>query len=169
MTLKINFPNIDLFIFDFDGVLTPNTVYVDEDGKEFVRCSRSDGLAFDVLNKLNKKAYIISSEKNAVVNARAKKINIPVLQGINNKLEALESITEKNNTSLSRILFVGNDVNDYHAMKASGFSACPSDSHSEIKRFADIVLKSKGGQGVIRELLEEVFELNFIEILYGRR
>ena len=100
MTLKINFPNIDLFIFDFDGVLTPNTVYVDEDGKEFVRCSRSDGLAFDVLNKLNKKAYIISSEKNAVVNARAKKINIPVLQGINNKLEAVENITEKHNTSL---------------------------------------------------------------------
>jgi 3-deoxy-D-manno-octulosonate 8-phosphate phosphatase (KDO 8-P phosphatase) len=166
---SFNFSKIDVIIFDFDGVFTSNRVFVDENGKESVECSRSDGLACDVLNKLNVNSYIISTEKNSVVNARAKKINIPVFQGVSDKLEALENITKKHETDLSRVLFVGNDVNDYYAMKASGFSACPSDSHSEIKSFADIVLKSKGGQGVIRELLEDVFELNFIEILYDRR
>lgn len=161
-----NFSEIDIIVFDFDGVFTSNSVFVDENGKESVECSRSDGLACDVLNKLNKNSYIISTEKNPVVSSRAKKINIPVFQGINNKLEALKNITEMHDTNLSRVLFVGNDLNDYYAMKHSGLSACPSDSHSKIKSFADIVLKSKGGKGAIRELLEDVFELNFIEILF---
>ena len=60
--------NIDAFVFDFDGVLTNNLVHLDQDGKESVSCSRSDGLAFDVLRKLNKSSYILSTEKNKVQN-----------------------------------------------------------------------------------------------------
>ena len=72
----MNIKNIDVFVFDFDGVLTNNMVHLDENGKEFVSCSRGDGLAFDVLRKLKKPAYILSTEKNTVVSARAKKLQI---------------------------------------------------------------------------------------------
>ena len=74
---------IDALVFDFDGVLTDNRVFVDQDGKEWVGCSRADGLAFDVLRRLKKQSYILSTEKNQVVEARANKLKIPVNQGIN--------------------------------------------------------------------------------------
>ena len=162
----IDITKIDLIVFDFDGVLTDNKVLVDQNGNESVSCSRSDGLGFDVLKILRKSAYIISTEKNLVVSARAKKLNIPVLQGVRDKSHIIKNISKEKNVKLNKILFVGNDLNDYYAMQLCGYSACPSDSHPKIKDIASFVLKTKGGNGVLRELLEEVFELNVIEILY---
>ena len=71
------------------------------------------------------------------------------------------------NYALKKILFTGNDLNDYHVMKSCGFSACPSDSHKSIKDIASFVLSVKGGDGVIRELMESIFKLNLLEILYS--
>ena len=76
---KFLIDKVNLFIFDFDGVLTDNLVRVDEHGMESVVCNRADGLAFKALNKLKKKTYILSSEKNIVVKQRAKKLNIPII------------------------------------------------------------------------------------------
>ena len=158
--------NVDVLVFDFDGVLTNNFVYLDQNGLESVKCSRADGLAFDVLRKLQKPTYILSTEKNQVVTARAKKLRVPVLQGVSNKSEALKELIEKEGFDLQNILYVGNDLNDYQAMKLCGFSACPADSHPKIKEIADIVLKTNGGNGIVRELLEEVLNIDFIKILY---
>ena len=74
--INININDIDALVFDFDGVLTNNLVHLDQDGKEYVSCSRGDGLAFDVLRKFNKPAYILSTEKNPVVRARAEKLKM---------------------------------------------------------------------------------------------
>jgi len=76
----MNINEIDALVFDFDGVLTDNKVYVDQNGKESVCCSRSDGLAFDVLRKLKIPTYILSTETNIFVTQRAKKLKIPVIQ-----------------------------------------------------------------------------------------
>ena len=70
---------IKLFVTDFDGVMTDNTVYVDENGKESVRVHRGDGYAISLLKKEEKKQLILSTETNSVVTHRAKKLNIPVL------------------------------------------------------------------------------------------
>jgi len=158
--------NIDVFVFDFDGVLTNNMVYLDQNGKESVSCSRGDGLAFDALRKLKKTAYILSTEKNTVVSARAQKLQISVLQGAENKVAGIQEIVKKENCKLENILYVGNDLNDYRVMDICGFTACPADSHKKIKQISDIVLKTNGGCGVVRELLEDVLGLDFIEILY---
>ena len=157
---------LDALIFDFDGVLTDNRVYVHQDGSEAVICSRADGLAFDVLKKLNMPVYILSTETNSVVSARAKKLKISVIQGTTKKLAVLSKLCVDNNFNIQKVLFIGNDLNDYHAMKACGFSACPSDSHPKIQEISSHVLTSQGGDGVVRELLEEVFNLDFIKILY---
>ena len=158
--------DIDAFVFDFDGVLTNNLVQIDENAKESVSCSRADGLAFDVLRKLNKPAYILSTEKNLVVKARAKKLNIPAIQGVADKVEAIKKLAVDNSYSLKNILYVGNDLNDYLVMQLCGYSACPADSHSKIKSVSDIILSTNGGDGIVRELLEEVLNLDFIKILY---
>jgi N-acylneuraminate cytidylyltransferase len=167
MDLKlIKIDDIDLFIFDFDGVLTDDSVYLNQNGVEHVKCSRSDGLAFDVLRILEKPVYILSTEKNAVVSARSEKLQVPVICGVRNKEHSLKNLANKNGYNLSKILYVGNDINDFHAMSICGYSACPVDSHKTIKKYADIVLSTRGGMGVIRELLEDVFSLDFIDILY---
>ena len=164
--MNISIHDIDALVFDFDGVLTNNLVHLDQDGKEWVSCSRADGLAFDVLRKINKPAFILLTEKNTVVTARAKKLQIQALQGINNKVDALKELAEANKYNIEKILYVGNDLNDYRVMLFCGYTVCPSDSHDMIKNIASITLKSSGGSGVVRELLEKVFELNFLEILY---
>ena len=158
--------NIDAFVFDFDGVLTNNLVQIDENSKESVSCSRADGLAFDVLRKLNKPAYILSTEKNLVVKARANKLKIPAIQGVADKVEAIKKLAADNNYNLKNILYVGNDLNDYLVMQLCGYGACPADSHLKIKHISDICLNTNGGNGIVRELLEEVLGLDFIKILY---
>ena len=80
---------IKTIIFDFDGVLTDNYVYTNASGEELVRCIRSDGLAFDVLKKLNYDLFIVSTEKDPVVTARANKLKIHAIQGVDNKKEIL--------------------------------------------------------------------------------
>ena len=158
--------NIDLFVFDFDGVLTNNLVYVDQTGNETVVCNRSDGLAFDVLRKIKKHICILSTEKNAVVKARANKLKVPVIQGSGDKLESLKLFMKKSKLNKENIMYIGNDINDYKVMQFCGYTACPSDSHNAIKKISNIVLKTSGGGGVARELLEDVFNLDFIDILY---
>ena len=158
--------DIDALVFDFDGVLTNNLVYLNQEGVETVACSRADGLAFDVLRKLNKPAFILSTEKSFVVAMRAKKLKIPVVQGVTDKVLAIKELARENKFNLKNILYVGNDLNDYLVMKICGHTACPIDSHPAIKKVSNYILNSKGGKGVIRELLEEKLNLDFIDILY---
>jgi len=158
---------LDLIIFDFDGVLTNNLVFLDQNGNESVSCSRADGLAFDVLRKLGKPTYILSTEKNTVVKARAKKLNVPVIQGVSNKVEAIKELADESHYNLNNILYVGNDLNDYLVMQLCGYSVCPADSHPKIKNISDICLNANGGNGVVRELLEEVLNIDITKILYG--
>ena len=136
--MKISLDNIDAFVFDFDGVLTNNLVHLDQNGKEWVSCSRADGLAFDVLRKLEKPSYILSTENNPVVSARAKKLKIQVLQGVKDKAGTLLALSESKGYDLNRILYVGNDLNDFHVMKICGYTACPIDSHIKIKELSNI-------------------------------
>ena len=164
--MKLSLDQIDALVFDFDGVLTDNTVFLDEDGREWVRCNRSDGLAFNELQKLGVKSYIISSEKNKIVSARASKLNIPALYGVSNKVDALQGLCIREGLNVSRVFYIGNDLNDLEAMKLSGFSACPADSHPKIKETATFKLNNNGGSGVVRELLEEILNVDVVKILY---
>jgi YrbI family 3-deoxy-D-manno-octulosonate 8-phosphate phosphatase len=164
--MKLSLDQIDALVFDFDGVLTDNTVFLDEDGREWVRCNRGDGLAFNELQKLGVKSYIISAEKNKIVSARASKLNIPALYGVSNKVDALQGLCIREGLNVSRVFYIGNDLNDLEVMKLSGFSACPADSHPKIKETATFKLNNNGGSGVVRELLEEILNVDVVKILY---
>jgi YrbI family 3-deoxy-D-manno-octulosonate 8-phosphate phosphatase len=161
----IDLRSLQCIVFDFDGVLTDNMVFVDQHGNESVRCSRSDGLAFDELRRTSLQLYILSTESNPVVSARGAKIRIPVHQGIGNKRDALVSLAMEQNFKLSQTMYVGNDLNDYHAMQTCGFRLCPQDSHPRIKALADIVLEVCGGHGVVREIVEDVLGLDMLMLL----
>ncbi len=143
-----------LIVFDFDGVLTNNKVILNQNGIESVVCDRSDGLGFEMLRHAGIPALILSKEKNRVVSARGKKLKVPVIQGIDDKPKALRAYCIKEKISLKEVLYVGNDLNDVAAMKIVGASACPFDSHPQVKKISTIKLKRKGGEGAARELIE---------------
>ena len=164
---NLHIDEVDTIVIDFDGVLTDNSVYLNDSGQEWVKCSRADGLAFDALRKLNKTVFILSSETNKVVSYRAKKLRVKVIQSIDNKLDAVGLITNQGSISLDRILYIGNDLNDLNIMKLCGYTACPSDSHPSIKNISNFVLKSRGGEGVVREIVEDVLCLDILEVLYS--
>jgi YrbI family 3-deoxy-D-manno-octulosonate 8-phosphate phosphatase len=155
---KVKIPN--LLVFDFDGVFTDNKVIVREDGLESVVCSREDGLGIEMARKSGLKMLILSKEKNKVVSARAKKLQIEVIQGIEDKPSELRKYAAKNKIELKDIFYVGNDLNDLSVMRIVGTSACPADSHPSVKKIATIKLRKNGGNGAIRELIEQKMGIN---------
>jgi YrbI family 3-deoxy-D-manno-octulosonate 8-phosphate phosphatase len=143
-----------LLVFDFDGVFTDNHVYVDEHGREMVRCSRADGWGVAMLREKKIPLLILSTEENPVVAARAAKMKIESVQGCGDKAAFLKRRAAERAVDLGAVLYVGNDVNDLPAMRLVGFPVCPSDAHPEVKEIARLVLSRPGGGGAVRELCD---------------
>ena len=151
---RIAAKEIQLIVYDFDGVMTNNTAQVDENGVESVIVSRGDGMAVDMIRKKNIPQMIISTEENKVVAARARKLEIQVIQNCPDKKSALIAHCRSEGIDLKKVLYVGNDVNDLAAMQSVGHRVCPADSHPSIKKVSQIITKARGGAGVIRELAD---------------
>lgn len=144
--------DIRLIVYDFDGVMTDNHVYVDQDGKETAMVHRGDGLAIGLLRKTGVEQLILSTEVNPIVSHRAAKLGLPVLHNVPDKAEALKEYCEKEGIPLSAVMYIGNDVNDLKAMELVAFRGAPADAEPEILAIADWVSKKNGGMGVVREL-----------------
>lgn len=146
--------NPKAMIMDFDGVFTDNRVLVLEDGREAVWCSRGDGLGLERLRKMGVKLLILSKEPNRVVMARANKLKIECLHGIDDKLPAMKEWLSNNDFRADEVIYVGNDLNDIECMRAAGIGIAPSDSVPEVIAIADMVLKFPGGSGALREVCD---------------
>jgi N-acylneuraminate cytidylyltransferase len=152
-----NFPErFDLLVFDFDGVFTDNRVWVTEQGKESVACHRADGMGLALLKAKGIEAIVLSTEKNPVVSARCKKLGINCLQSLDDKVPALMLISRERGIDLKNITYVGNDINDLGCMKLAGFTVSVADAHPKVLDQADLVLKSRGGHGAVRELCDKI-------------
>ena len=147
---------LDAIVFDFDGVLTDNRVIVFDDGREAVVCNRADGLAFDFLRRTGMPAYILSRESNPVVAARARKLGVPAYSAVTDKAEGIARLCAERGHDPTRILYVANDVNDLSAMQRVGYSVAVADSHPAVRDAAWLVLQTRGGAGVAREIVESV-------------
>jgi len=155
-THSLSGDQIDIIVYDFDGVMTDNRVLTLSDGTEGVLANRADGLAVNLIKNAGIPQIILSTEANPVVKVRADKIGIPVLFKISDKAETLRSYCLENSYDLRRVVYIGNDTNDLEAMRSVGTAIAPADAHAHIKRVAHIVLKSPGGYGVIRELADMI-------------
>ncbi|KAB1867693.1 acylneuraminate cytidylyltransferase [Microbacterium algeriense] len=143
-------------VTDFDGVHTDDTAIVDADGGERVRVSREDGMGVSLLRRAGIPMLILSTEVNPVVRARADKLRVPVLHGIDDKESALRSWAEQNAVALADIAYLGNDVNDLPAMRIVGWPVAVADAHPLVREEARVVLTRRGGDGAVRELVERV-------------
>ena len=145
---------VSLVVFDFDGVMTDNRVWVNQDGVESVAADRGDGMGIDLLRKAGFTAVIISTEKNPVVVARAKKIGLPYFHGVGDKAEILREYLSKENISSNETIYVGNDVNDLPCFPLVAFAIVVADAHPDVRKRADFILKRTGGFGAVREVCD---------------
>ena len=154
-------PNkIDLIVCDFDGVLTDNRVWTDQDGREMVAAFRSDSLRIGELREKGTDVMILSSEVNPAVAARAKKMGVEAVQGIGlkDKGRALRQVLKQKNVSAENVIYVGNDLNDLPCFEIAGWSVAVADAYPEVIRAADYVLSKQGGHGALRELCDLILK-----------
>lgn len=151
---KKSFEKIKLIVFDFDGVFTNNKVYIDEEGREYIRCDRGDGMGVSLLKKRDIQLMILSTESNPIVQQRAKKLGIQAFNNVEDKLSFLKKYVKELKLDFSNVCYVGNDVNDKECLAWSGISVVPADAHDSVKSIANINLKKNGGEGAVREFCD---------------
>jgi N-acylneuraminate cytidylyltransferase len=145
---------VDLVVFDFDGVMTDDRVYVNQDGMEMVAANRRDGMGINQLQKAGFRMIVLSSERNPVVEARCRKLNLPVIQGIDEKSSVLKKYLFDHNINPEQVIYIGNDINDLPCFPEVGCAFAVADAHPVAIRQADIVLRHNGGQGAVREVCD---------------
>ncbi|MCF3145865.1 acylneuraminate cytidylyltransferase [Streptomyces platensis] len=144
--------DIDAVVLDFDGTQTDDRVLIDADGREIVAVHRGDGLGIAALRKAELKLLILSTETNPVVAARARKLQVPVLHGIDRKDLALKQWCEEAGIAPERVLYVGNDVNDLPCFDLVGWPVAVANAHDVVRGAARAVTATPGGSGAIREI-----------------
>jgi N-acylneuraminate cytidylyltransferase len=152
--------NVKLIVSDFDGVITDNRVWTSEEGLETVVASRSDSMRVRTLRERGVEVMILSSEPNPVVKARAEKMGVASVQGIDirGKGEALKKLLAEKNVDATNVVYIGNDLNDLPCFEIAGWAVAVADAYPEVLQAADHVLTRAGGHGAVRELCELVLK-----------
>ena len=147
---------VELVICDFDGVITDNRVWVDQDGRETVAAFRSDSPRIRELRERGMDVMILSSEPNPVVAARAKKMGVEAIHGvgIQDKGRVMREVLAQKNIPAENVIYIGNDLNDLPCFEVAGWSVAVADAYPEVIRVADYVLKARGGHGALREVCD---------------
>ncbi len=141
-------------VFDFDGVFTDNRVWVDQEGRELVACHRGDGLGLDRLRGLGLPLLVLSTERNPVVAARCRKVQLPCRQGFAAKLPELMKWLAEVGVAPAGCAYLGNDLNDLACLEAVGWPLVVADAHPAVRPLARLVLAAPGGLGAVRELCD---------------
>ena len=145
-----------LVVFDFDGVMTDDRVWVDQDGRELVAAHRGDGMGIAMLRRAGIPAVVLSTETNPVVAARCRKLQLPAIQGQQDKAAALRALLAERQLDPARVVYLGNDLNDLPCFPLVGCAVAVADAHPAVLRAADLTLSHAGGQGAVRELCERL-------------
>jgi N-acylneuraminate cytidylyltransferase len=145
---------VALVVFDFDGVMTDNRVWVDQDGREMVAASRAEGPGLRALESKGIRTLVLSSEVNPVVTARCRKLQVQALQGVADKAAALLALLQAEKIDPAQVVYLGNDVNDLPCFSLVGCAVAVADAEPVVLRKADMVLTRTGGHGAVRELCE---------------
>ena len=151
---------IELIICDFDGVITDNRVWVDQDGRETVAAYRSDSVRVKDLRAIGIDVMILSSEPNRVVEARARKMGVEAIHGIalHDKGRVMREVLEQKKIKAENVIFVGNDINDLPCFEVAGWAVAVADAYPEVIQAADFELSKPGGHGALRELSDLILK-----------
>ena len=150
--------DIRLLVLDFDGVVTDNHVYVDDEGKEMVMAYRSDSIGVQALQNAGIQVIVLSSEMNPVVTARCRKMGISAVQGVLDKPVILQEYLHQQMIKNEQVVYLGNDINDTPCFPLVGCAVVVADAQPEAIRQADQVLTRNGGFGAVREMCDIILQ-----------
>lgn len=144
-------------VFDFDGVFSDNRVWTNDRGEESVACFRGDTMGLRRLDEVGVEYLILTSETNDAVAARARKMRMDIIKGVEDKLPVLQLEIERRGVSLAETSYLGNDVNDAECLAVVGLPVVPADAWAEVVPLARLVLTRDGGHGCVREFCDAVW------------
>ncbi len=146
---------VRLLFLDVDGVMTDGGLYYSPSGVALKRFFAQDGYGVVRAREQGLMLAILSGRTSPVVTARARDLRIrTVLQGIDDKLAAARAVAARRGLTLEEIAFVGDDLFDLPLLEAAGLSAAPADARPEVRRRVHYVARARGGQGVVREVVD---------------
>ena len=151
--------NIELVVFDVDGVFTDGRIYIDNQGKETKAFNVRDGHGVRMLIHYGVQVAVISGRNSQAVNYRMKELQVTdILQGHMNKRTAFDELAKQKGLQYSHMAFVGDDIIDVQAMRLAGLSFAVADAHEWVKSHADVVTERNGGEGAVREVCELILD-----------
>lgn len=143
--------------FDVDGVLSPATVPLDDDGIPRRMANLRDGYAMVQAVRAGLQIAIISGGYQEAVRRRFELIGVQdIYLGAGDKLPLLEEWMAKRGLTPEQVAYVGDDVPDVAPMLAVGLPVAPSDASPDAYCAARYITRAEGGRGVAREIIEEV-------------
>ncbi len=148
--------SVRIVIFDFDGVMTDNTVTVGDDGTEYVRCWRGDGFGLASLERIGVETIVLSTETNPVVTVRCTKLGVECAQGIADKRTHLEELLADRGIDPVEAAYVGNDINDLGCLELVGLPIVVADAHNAVRGAALYTTAAAGGYGAVREVCDRI-------------
>ncbi len=152
--------DITTFIFDVDGVLTDGTVHVAADGEMLRNMNIKDGFAMKAAIESGYNVCIISGGKNEGVRTRLRNLGVTdIYLGSADKVETFKEYIDIYNIKAEQVLYMGDDIPDYHVMKLVGLPSCPQDAVSEIKSISAYISHINGGKGAVRDVIEQVMKV----------
>ena len=153
--------DIKAFFFDIDGVLTDGTVHISEDGQLLRQMNIKDGYAMKAAVENGYTVCIISGGSNEGVRVRLRNLGITDIHlGVPNKVETFKEFTDIYNIQPENVLYMGDDIPDYHVMQLVGLPTCPQDASPEIKGISTYISHKNGGKGAVREVIEQVMKVH---------
>ena len=152
-------PEIKMFLTDCDGCLTDGGMYYSEHGDELKKFNTRDGMGFALLRERGIITGIITSENVELNRRRAAKLKLDILEvGCKDKVATVRKICEERKIDFQNICYIGDDINDVDLIRLAGYGCAPADAMTQAKGVAQYVTKAKGGEGVIREVVELILE-----------
>lgn len=147
---------IKMVITDFDGVVTDNCVYINEDFTTTRKLNFKDIMGFSILKKNNYEIAIISGEANSAIQLLAEKFDIKEIhQKIRIKIDVLKQIIEKYNLSPEEFLYIGDDINDVECLKFAKYKITVPHAVTKVKEIKDIqITENDAGNGAFREVVD---------------
>lgn len=168
MNYKERLINIKNFIFDVDGVFTDGIIVVDTDGNESRNFNTKDGIAVKLATELGYNIAVISGANNEGIRARLNRLGVEnVFLGSKDKTKDLVNYSKNKNIILEETVYMGDDLPDIGPMNLVGLKTCPYDAAPEVINICDYISGLKGGQGCVRDIIEQTLKIQAKWILEG--
>ena len=152
---------ISHIVFDIDGTLTDGGISFSDTEMETKQFQAKDGLIIRAMPKLGFTTMFVTGGESKLTEVRAKDLCVSkVFQGVSDKAKLLAEYVAENNLHGENFAYIGDDLNDYAAMKLCGFRACPADAAKEIREICDCISTKNGGFGAAREICELILREN---------